>query len=423
MPPGPDPLLSAELAEGRMQWQQHARASLPTFEVTASAGKMPLRLTAEAAELAFERAGDGQGLHSGRVVLTNGAVRAPAHQLRSMGIAADMHLSAAGLDPAQRIGFDRIDRARRRAALVRAAPDRRGATQKRQGRRLDLELGRPGRRWGCACAGSTISRAAAGHAKLDLSPVRPAPDRLQPTAWRRCWASWTTYPANCAARCAWLGRRRGLRTDLDLLVEDLAFSSGPARFAQVNGVIAFDRLAPLSTPPGQQLAIGLVDVGLPLTDGLLTFDLELGQLGVVEQLAWQLAQGRIRAAPFTIGSADMRFATTLTAERLNLDEIFALAQLDGLSGEGTMHGTLPITIAGAEAVIEHGELVSDRPGWVRYRPKQPPAALEAGGRTSTCCFRPWRTSATKTWLTIDGRTDGEMDNSLHIAGANPDPLL
>ena len=71
---------------------------------------------------------------------------------------------------------------------------------------------------------------------------------------------------------------------------------------------------------------------------------------------------------------------TLTAERLKLDEIFALAQLDGLSGEGTMHGTLPITIAGAEAVIEHGELVSDGPGWVRYRPTQPPAALEAGGQ-------------------------------------------
>ena len=79
-----------------------------------------------------------------------------------------------------------------------------------------------------------------------------------------------------------------LRTDLNLLVENLAFSSGPARFAQVNGVIAFDRLAPLSTPPGQQLAIGLVNIGLPLTDGLLTFDLQPGRL-VVEQL--RLAAG------------------------------------------------------------------------------------------------------------------------------------
>src|ERR671910_2892894 len=117
-------------------------------------------------------------------------------------------------------------------------------------------------------------------------------------------------------------------------------------------------MARLSPPPGQQLAVGLVDIGLPLTDGLLTFDLEPGQL-IVEQLRWQFAEGRIRAGPFTIGSGEIRFSPTLTAERLKLDEIFALAQLDGLSGEGMMHGTLPITIAGAQAVVEHGELVSD----------------------------------------------------------------
>ena len=150
-----------------------------------------------------------------------------------------------------------------------------------------------------------ISRSAAGHAKLDLAPVRFAPDRLQPTALAPLLAGVVEDVSGQLALRGALGWGAGadLRTDLDLLVENLAFSSGPARFAQVNGVIAFDRLAPLSTPPGQQLAIGLVDIGLPLTDGLLTFDLEPGQL-VVEQLRWQFAQGRIRAAPFTIGSAD-----------------------------------------------------------------------------------------------------------------------
>jgi hypothetical protein len=134
-----------------------------------------------------------------------------------------------------------------------------------------------------------------------------------------------------------------------------------------------------------------------------------------------LAEGRIRAAPFTIGSADMRFATTLTAERLKLNEIFALAQLDGLTGEGTMHGTLPIKIAGTEAVIEHGELVSDGPGWVRYRPDQAPAALQAGGENVNLLLQALQNFRYKELrLTIDGRTDGDMDVGLHIAGANPD---
>ena len=185
-------------------------------------------------------------------------------------------------------------------------------------------------------------------------------------------------------------------------------------------MIALDQLAPPSTPPGQQLAIGLVDIGLPLTDGLLTFDLEPGQL-VVEQLRWQFAEGRIRAAPFTIGSEGMQFSTTLTAERLQLDEIFALAQLDGLTGEGTMHGTLPITVAGSEAIVEGGELVSDRPGWVRYRPDQAPAALQAGGENVNLLLQALENFRYEELrLTIDGRTDGEMDVGLHIKGANPD---
>ena len=176
----------------------------------------------------------------------------------------------------------------------------------------------------------------------------------------------------------------------------------------------------LSTPPGQQLAIGLIDLGLPLTDGLLTFDLQPGQLQV-EQLRWRFAEGRIRAAPFTIGSGGIRFSTTLTAERLKLDEIFALAQLDGLSGEGTMHGTLPITVAGAEAVIHDGELVSDRPGWVRYRPDQAPAALQAGGENVNLLLQALQNFRYQELrLGIDGRTDGDMDVRLHIAGANPD---
>ena len=85
-----------------MQWQQHARASLPAFEIVAAAGKTPLQLTAQRPpSWPSSWLATGRGSKRGRVVLSDGAVRAPAHQLRLSGIAADMHLSASGLDPAQ----------------------------------------------------------------------------------------------------------------------------------------------------------------------------------------------------------------------------------------------------------------------------------------------------------------------------------
>jgi Dicarboxylate transport len=421
--PSSTPLLSAELTDGRLAWQQHVAATLPEFEVMATAGEAPVRLTAEAEELAVELAGDRAGLATGRVVLTGGAVHALAHEIRMAGIASKVGISAAGLDPGQPIPVSI-------ASIVHEGkrpwftPLRLDGSVQPQGDQIafDVELGRTASDLEVRVRGQHHLASAEGRAELDLPPVEFAPDRLQPAELAPVLADAIEDVSGRLALDGFLrwGAGGGVRANLDLLAEDLAFTSGPARFAQVNGVIAFDQLAPPSTPPGQQLAIGLVDIGLPLTNGLLTFDLEPDEL-VVEQLRWQFAEGRIRAAPFTIGSGGIQFSTILTAERLKLDEIFALAQLDGLTGEGTMHGTLPITVAGSEAVIDNGELVSDRPGWVRYRPDEAPAALQAGGENVNLLLQALENFRYEELrLTIDGRTDGEMDVGLHIAGANPD---
>jgi Dicarboxylate transport len=421
--PSSEPLLSAELADGRVAWQQHVAATLPEFEVVVTSGETPVPLTAAAEKLEVELAGDGMSLAKGRVVLTGGAVHALVHEIRASGIATEVGWSADGLDPGRPIPVSI-------ASIVHEGkppwftPLRLHGSVQPQGDQIafDVELGRTAGDVTMRMYGQHDLAGAEGQAELDLPAVEFAPGRLQPAGLAPGLADVIEDVSGRMALDGSLhwGAGGGVRADLDLLAEDLAFSSGPARFAQVNGVIAFDRLAPLSTPPGQQLAIGLVDIGLPLTNGLLTFDLEPDEL-VVEQLRWQFAEGRIRAAPFTIGSGEMQFSTILTAERLKLDEIFALAQLDGLTGEGTMHGTLPITVAGSEAVIDNGELVSDRPGWVRYRPDEAPAALQAGGENVNLLLQALENFRYEELrLTIDGRTDGEMDVGLHIAGANPD---
>ena len=423
IPAGSAPLLSAELADGGVAWQQRMTAAVPHVEALVTAGGTPLRLTAAADALQLELAGDQAGLERGRVVLSGGAVHAPAYDLRLSGIAAEARFSADGLHPGAPIPVSV-------ASIVQEgeppwfAPLRLAGSLQPQADQIafDLTVGRTAGEVEMRVRGQHDPASGAGRAELDLPPVAFAPGGLQPAGLAPFLAGVVEDVSGRLALDGTLNWRAGeeVRADLDLLVDDLAFSSGPARFAQVNGVIAFDRLAPPSTPPGQQLAVGLVDIGLPLTNGLLTFDLEPGEL-LVEQLRWQFAQGRIRAAPFTIGSGGIRFSTSLTAERLKLDEIFALAQLDGLTGKGTMHGTLPITVAGAEAVVEHGELVSDGPGWVRYRPDQAPAALQAGGENVNLLLQALENFRyDELRLTIDGRTDGEMDVGLHIAGANPD---
>jgi hypothetical protein len=421
--PSSAPLLSVELAGGDVAWQQRLSATLPEFRITAAAGGTPFLVRAQAEGVQLELTGDREGLKAGRAILSGGAASLPAHRIRATGIAAEIGFSAGGLLADAPIPIS-IATLAHEGNPPWFAPLRLDGSLRPQGDRIafDLALGRAAGGVEMRVRGEHDLAPAEGRAEIDLPAVEFAPGLLQPVQLAPVLADVIRDVSGRAALDGTLrwGARTNLRADLGLLVEDLAFRSGPARFAQVNGVITLDHLAPPSTPPGQQLAFGLVDMGLPLTDGLVTFDLEPGEL-LVEQLRWRFAEGRIRAAPFTIGSGEIRFSTTLTAERLKLDEIFALAQLEGLTGEGTMHGTLPITVAGAEAVIHNGELVSDRPGWVRYRPGHPPAALQAGGENVNLLLQALQNFRYKELrVSIDGRTDGDMDVRLHIAGANPD---
>jgi Dicarboxylate transport len=418
--PSSTPLLTAAIGNGAIAWQHRLDANLPAFDVRLTAGAAPLRLEAET--LQVELAGAADGLGDGRVVLSGGAVQSRAHRLRVSGIGAEAQLSGGRLEPGRPVPIAVATIVHEAEPPWFAPLSLQGSVQP-EGDRIafDVKLAHTAGAAEMSVRGRHDLASGVGRAQVELPPVDLAPGRLQPGQLSPRLGGMAQDVSGRLALDGSVGWGTGdLRADLALLVESLAFSSGPARFEQVNGVIALDRLAPPSTPPGQQVAIGLVNIGLPLTNGLLTFDLEPEQL-LVEQLRWQFAEGRIRAAPFTIGSEGMRFSTTLSAERLQLNEIFALAQLDGLTGEGTMHGTVPITVAGSEATVRGGELVSDRPGWVRYRPQEAPAALQAGGQNVNLLLQALENFRyEKLRLTIDGRTDGEMDVGLHLAGANPE---
>jgi hypothetical protein len=213
----------------------------------------------------------------------------------------------------------------------------------------------------------------------------------------------------------------GLASDLAVLLDQLALTTGPARLEQVNGVIRLDRLWPPSTPPGQQLAIGLLDLGLPLTQGLTTFQLLPGLRMAVSQLEWRLAGGIARAEPFSIGSPLEGTHVTLRAEELDLDALLQLTRLDGLSGEGSLDGVLPIQLSAGAALIEGGELAAIGPGVLRYASGTAPTALEAGGEGVDLLLQALENFHYEALrITLDGRTDAAMDIGLHLGGANPD---
>ena len=211
-----------------------------------------------------------------------------------------------------------------------------------------------------------------------------------------------------------------LASDLGLLIDELGFTIGPARLSRINSVIKFDGLAPPTTPGDQLLSVGLLDVGLPLTDGLVSMQLRPNGLLAVDQLDWRLADGEIQAEPFSFGSDIQDLTLILKAEQLDLNALLGLTPLNDLTGEGRIDGTLPLTI-GEAAAINDGELNATGPGVLRYTPSSVPGVLQAGGESVRLVLQAlenFRYDALK--ITLDGRTDGATAIGLHLKGANPD---
>jgi len=419
--PGDPPLLVATLRpDGGVAWQQTLRAQADGFDLTAGAVKG----RAQVADLGVAASGDRNHLGGAKVEIAGGLLQLPDQQITLDGVATELALTADGLAPGQTIPIT-VATISQGGKPAWFAPLALSGTLRPSAQGVDFEtrISRPADQLVLTLRGRHDLARGQGQAELSLAPLTFAPNRLQPVSLAPVLGQRLQDVAGKIAldgTLAW-GKGNQIQADLALLLDSLGFTAGPARLAQVNGVLHVDRLWPLTTPPGQQLAIGLLDLGLPLTDGLIDLRIDPDETLAVEQLRWSFAGGTVGAQPFRLGSAASDIRITLTADGLDLGQLFALTRLDGLSGEGKIHGSLPVRINDGVAVIEGGELETDRPGWLRYRPAEPPTALQAGGANVNLLLQALENFHYEALgITLDGRTDAAMDIKLHVRGANPE---
>ncbi|MEX2008700.1 MAG: YdbH domain-containing protein, partial [Dongiaceae bacterium] len=221
-----------------------------------------------------------------------------------------------------------------------------------------------------------------------------------------------------AGDVTWTGGRIG--ADLKLLLEDLSFATPQASVRRLNAVIAFDGLAPLSTPPGQTVAVGMIDAGLPLTDGLLTFRLEPGPKLAIADGRLQLAGGGVRVGPVMLDPAAPRQELRLAVTGVDLEQVFGLVDIGGLAGTGRLSGEIPLVIEDGQLTVADGVLAAEAPGRVSYRPASPPDALQAGGESvslALSALTDFRYDDLR--LNLDRTAGGDMVVAIHIKGRNP----
>jgi hypothetical protein len=274
-----------------------------------------------------------------------------------------------------------------------------------------------------ATAGSLVKLSLTGQsAKLDMPATElgeAGADLLRLAPGLTTTASKLSGTLAVSLSADWSGP--ALRSSGNLTLKDTGATTPNFTVEGLDGAITLTSLSPLSTAESQVLTMRRLVAGLPLTDGRITFDLNRHNRLNIADAHWTLAGGRVGTYGQQLDLYGPDQNLGLVVKGVDLAELLKLANVNGLSAEGTVEGAIPLRRIKDIIRIEHGVLQTRAPGVIRYDPAETPSFLQGRPGEGTAILR----DALKDFhyqqlsLTIDGLLGGEEQIKLKLNGANP----
>lgn len=203
-----------------------------------------------------------------------------------------------------------------------------------------------------------------------------------------------------------------------VLLEGAGFSVGGAKVYGVNGVIPFTDLVDLSGDEAVNIAVAGVEVGLPLTDGIVS--IELPGDGTLPRLLgadFAFAGGVVTLSDLSVPERQGDpLGGALQIRGVPIETLFARFGLDGIESDGVLDGGITFEKTGDRFRIADGGFSARGTGQISYAPNSPLAGdLEMLGEV----LRNFQ--YTDLTLNLEERTEG-IGALLRIKGKNPDYL-
>lgn len=257
-------------------------------------------------------------------------------------------------------------------------------------------------------------------ANLDMGPITFKPDGLQPAhLFPRAKSYLRDFSGSVRLAGPITWSKGKAKAAVKLGLEGLTGQGGPVLFQNLNGVIEIDEPWPVSTRPNQVLAIEQLVAGLPMTNAVVRFELHGPQLTIAEGRL-EMAGGHASIAPTKIALNAAGQRMTLEIDQLSVSELFRIAGVAGLSGEGAISGTAPITLFPNGIIVDNATFAAEAPGVLRYDAAQAPAALSSAGESVGLALQALSNFHYKELtVSLNRKLTGDAELGLHIAGSNP----
>ncbi len=184
----------------------------------------------------------------------------------------------------------------------------------------------------------------------------------------------------------------------------------------VRGEVFFDDVFALTTAPGQNVTVGLVNPGIAVRDGRVRFQLLPEQRVSIEQAEFDFAGGVLAMSPTTIalGADETRFELAL--RDVDAARLIADLNLPDLAVSGRVEGAFPLRLTRRSAFIENGVLRAQRGGGAIAYTGNAGASATGPARLAFDALRSFRYDSLS--LTLNGDLSGEVVSQVAFSGEN-----
>lgn len=199
----------------------------------------------------------------------------------------------------------------------------------------------------------------------------------------------------------------------------LSFESKGARVRNLMGALELDRLWPPRTSSPQRFSFGQLTAGIPLGSGALAFSFENDGSLAIKRGVLNLADGKLRLNASRL-SPELTGTLDIEASGVALSRLAPLFQVEGISLDGRIDGHIPLVLDKDGIKVAKAQLAAQNNGYVRYRPKIVPPALQDSGEGVSLMLAALKDFQYESLaMGLDGLAGGETTVEFHLKGRNP----
>ncbi len=204
--------------------------------------------------------------------------------------------------------------------------------------------------------------------------------------------------------------------------DGLDFNAAVGPVTGVSGEVAFDDLIALSTQPGQQVKLALVNPGVEVKDGVISYRLRPNQVVEIERGRWPFAGGELLldAGTLDLGRLKPR-SLSFRVVALDAAKFIEQLKLENIAATGTFDGTLPIVFDATGGQIVGGQIVARAGGGtLAYVGDVSNAETNTMAKLAFDALKSIRYGNLA--IDLDGSLDGEIVSLVRFDGVNQSPV-